>query len=142
MQSTHRPSRESLHMKTALMWANRSLCKRLRVGAVITSGDMKRILSIGYNGPAKGLSHDSCSGIQGNCGCLHAEENAILALRSFENEMIMFTTVFPCKMCAQRIVQAGICKVIFLSEYRNGDGGDVLRNCGVETVAMRQADLA
>ena len=44
-----RPSREEIHMKTAIMWGQRSTCKRpnRKIGCVITSEDMTRILSIG-----------------------------------------------------------------------------------------------
>lgn len=121
-------------MHMAVMWSCRSVCSRLRVGAIITSGDMRQVLSIGYNGPARGLPHNSCTGNPGQCGCLHAEDNAIAQLSaSHHRNLVLFSTAAPCVMCAQRIVNAGIRVVHYQTEYRNDAGLDMLRRCNVHT---------
>lgn len=127
-----------MHMLTCLLWGQRSLCKRAKVGAVITTGDMRRVLSIGYNGPARGLPHDRCRGTQGTCGCLHAEDNAIAQVDSTIPDKAIFLPMWPCEMCAQRIVQANISSVYFLAEYRSSAGVDVLNQCGVR---LQQVEL-
>ena len=126
-----RPTRESLHMQFAMMWASRSLCHRLHVGAVITSPDMRRVLSIGYNGPARGLPHDRCRNTPGNCGCLHAEDNAIAAVDSTIPNKVLFVTHQPCEQCAQRVIQANITQVYYLETYRSDAGAAVLNLAGI-----------
>lgn len=131
-----RPTRECLHMQTAFLWSMRGLDPRLRVGALITSSDMRRILSYGYNGPAKQLPHEYVRDEPGNAGTLHAEENAILGLRTYESNMIMFVTHSPCEMCAQRILQADITRVFYCHRYRITTGLDLLRENGVKVNQM------
>ena len=47
-----RPSFESIYMGLAEAMAERSTCSRLKVGAVITSTDYRKVLAVGYNGNA------------------------------------------------------------------------------------------
>src|SRR5437879_7343806 len=60
MGKIERPSLESLVMDFAMSLTRRATCKRFQVGCVITSEDMTQIYGFGYNGTAKGLSHDDC----------------------------------------------------------------------------------
>jgi dCMP deaminase len=129
-------------MATATMWAARSLCSRLKVGAVITSSDMRRILAIGYNGPAKGLPQDRCkASIPGACGCLHAEDNAIAAVDSTIPNKILFVTHQPCEQCAQRVMQANIAKVFYSLTYRSDAGAALLSSVGIPTVCLPSSPL-
>lgn len=136
----NRPSRAEIHMMTALMWAQRSWCKRPNghVGAVITTSDLRRVLSIGYNGPARGLANDRCRNTAGTCGCIHAEANAIAHVDGTTPNKALFCTVQPCEMCAQLIVQANISKVYFLKDYRNTEGAKILADCNV---TLERVDL-
>lgn len=136
-----RPLRQTLHLVSALMWSKRSVCKRQQNGAIITSGDLKRVLAVGYNGPAKRLSHDRCSGQQGSCGCLHAEENALLQLRTNEVDKVMFCTTAPCQMCAQRIAQSDIREVFYLRKYRSEEGLEVLKQCGIPHILFPVSEV-
>lgn len=141
-----RPSRAELHMLTAMMWAQRSLCAipGRKVGAVITTADMKQILSIGYCGPGSGLPDDNClrtrnliDDAQGSrCTCLHAEDNAIAGVNGTILNKVLFTTLSPCFMCAQRILRSNITMVYYLRAYRNTAGVDALVNRGVQVTAM------
>jgi dCMP deaminase len=126
-----RPARENIHMATALMWSFRSLDPRLRVGAVVTSWDLRRVLSIGYNGPARQLPHSYARNEPGNSGCLHAEDNAIATCDSTIGGKVMFVTHSPCEMCAMRIANSGFSKVWYLFPYRDETGLNLLRKCDV-----------
>lgn len=129
-----RPPRPVLHMLTAFLWSSRSVCRRKdrKCGAVVTSSDLRRIISIGYNGPAKGLPDEECTGLEGNCRCLHAEDNAVSSMRSNEYGAVLFTTMMPCVMCAQRIVQADIDRVYYVESYRSDEGIKILEKCGTK----------
>ena len=127
-----RVKRDVIHMATAYLWSQRSVCSRLKVGAVITTPDLRRVLAIGYNGPAAGLSEDRCSGTPGGCGCLHAEDNAIARVDSTIPEKQLFVTYQPCVMCAQRIVNAGITRVRYMLTYRDDAGAKLLTETQID----------
>ena len=133
-----RPKREIIHMCTALMWGQRSTCKRpnRKIGAVITTDDMTQILSIGYNGPCKGLFNDACRNTEGNCLCLHAEMNAIAKVDSTILNKVLFVTMQPCEMCASLIAQANISMVWYLDSYRTNDGLVILNQCSIKNRQM------
>lgn len=133
-----RLTREEIHMKTAMLWAERSLCKQpnRKVGCVITSSDLRQVLSIGYNGPARHLPNDNCRGAT-PCGCLHAEMNAIAMLRHRTTKVAAFVTMEPCELCAQLLIQAEVCKVYYLNEYRTHEGLSLLDSAGVDVQHMR-----
>jgi len=62
------------------------------------------------------------------CRSLHAEENAILqAARlggvSLKNS-IMYTTTFPCKLCANKIISVGIKEIVYVEAYPDQDSVD------------------
>ncbi len=138
-----RITREEIHMKTAILWSMRSLCKRpsRKIGAVITNLEMDKVLAVGYNGPARQLGNDACRDVIGDCGCLHAEMNAIAKDNSNEPDKIMFVTMSPCGMCASLIAQCGFYRVVYLEEYRNTKGLDILRDCGTMITKMHKEDF-
>lgn len=67
-----RPSFHEIFMKLAWLMNERSTCRRLKVGCVITSVDHRRVYAVGYNGNASGLAND-CDRVGeaavGSCGC-------------------------------------------------------------------------
>lgn len=120
--------------------SRRSTCSRLSVGAVITSLDFKELISYGYNGNYSGGPNTCDRNEAGNCGCIHAENNALNKPRS-RQDMAIFLTDSPCVMCAKLIINAqNIKKVIYKEEYRNIEGIEMLRksNIEVEKYGMEQ----
>src|SRR5438477_11848423 len=96
MGTIERPSLESLVMDFAMSLTRRATCKRFQVGCVITSEDMTQIYGVGYNGTAKGLSHDDCKAYQqGSCGCVDTEVNALITVRPNDPRMVVFVTAQP-----------------------------------------------
>ena len=129
-----RPSFETIYINLASQLARRSTCKRLKVGTVITSTDYRKVLAVGYNGNASGLTNSCDRDEPGNCGCLHSEENAVIncdALRSVEKHV--FVTHLPCVMCAKRLINLGnVRKVFYAESYRVTDSIDVLTKLGID----------
>src|SRR2546430_1071980 len=106
MGKIERPSLESLIMDFAMSLTRRATCKRFQVGCVITSEDMTQIYGFGYNGTAKGLSHEDCrADQQGACGCVHSEVNALIKVRANDPRKVVFVTAQPCITCAKAIVK-------------------------------------
>jgi deoxycytidylate deaminase/dephospho-CoA kinase len=70
------------------------------------------------------------------CLALHAEENAIVNLaRNGTNvpldKCTLYSTTYPCRLCADKIVQVGIRKVIYLEPYPDPQAAIILRHGGV-----------
>lgn len=120
-----RPTKEQMFMAMAVIASQRSTCHRARVGCIVTNADGTAIVSMGYNGNARGLTNDCDTYQQGVCGCLHAEENALLKAPYGQN-LILYTTTSPCLHCAKRILNSSVSKVFYLNKYRNFDGALLL----------------
>ncbi|MBF0205810.1 MAG: CMP deaminase [Oligoflexia bacterium] len=133
-----RISFEEIYMQLALNLAKRSTCKRLNVGAVVVSTDYSRVYGIGYNGNAQGLPNTCDSDEPGNCGCLHAEDNALLKTNGgAELAKIVFVTHAPCAYCAKRMInKGGVRRVYFREKYRSDHGLIILERAGIEVYYM------
>lgn len=115
-------------MSVAVLSSLRSKDPNTQVGACIVN-DGNRIVGIGYNGFPAGCSDDELP--WGRIGeyldtkypyVCHAELNAIL--NSDFGRMTncrMYVNLFPCNECAKLIIQAGIKKVIYISDKYPGD---------------------
>lgn len=132
-----RPSFHDINIRYALSLAERSTCLRgIKVGTVITSKDFRKVLAIGYNGNASGLPNQcDRTGAEavGNCGCLHAEENAVINCDvPRQTEKIVFCTHLPCVACAKRLINlGGVQEVFYLTDYRIRDSLALLEQVGI-----------
>jgi len=126
----NRPDNDTYFMRMAELVATRSTCLRRQVGAVVVKE--KRVLSTGYNGAPKGLKHCAevgCVRMQNNiesgtrhelCRGVHAEQNAVIQAAYFGvsiKDASLYTTNFPCVMCAKILINAGIREVVYKDEY-------------------------
>ena len=126
----NRPDNDEYFMEMAFLVSKRSTCLRRRVGAVIVRD--KHVISTGYNGSPRGTKHCEelgCIRQQMNipsgtrhelCRGVHAEQNAITQAAycgtSVANATI-YTTTFPCSMCAKILINAGITEVVYADGY-------------------------
>ncbi|MDA8227934.1 MAG: deaminase [Desulfitobacterium hafniense] len=65
------------------------------------------------------------------CRSLHAEENAILNVARFGSAVALkgstlYTTTYPCNLCANKIVQTGIKKIVYMEPYPMKEAKDIL----------------
>lgn len=133
-----RISKRDYYLGIAAAVAQRSTCIRRQYGAVIVKDD--RIISTGYNGSARGEVNccdtgecwRAANGIPHGeryeaCRAVHAEDNAIsqagreaigayLYLAGFENGRVIAAE--PCEMCARKIKNAGITRVVTTEEEK------------------------
>ncbi len=144
-----RPSWEDYFMDIAVLVAKRSTCIRRTVGAVIVKD--KRILTTGYNGAPTGLRHcieTGCVREKLNvpsgerhelCSGIHAEQNAIIQA-AFHGVSIrgatLFCTHFPCAICAKMIINAGIRKIYYQSDYADHRSGEYLKEADVALIKL------
>lgn len=68
------------------------------------------------------------------CTALHAEERALLNARGRDlTETTLYTTTFPCMLCAEKIIQAGIRDVFYIEAYPDVHGLILFKEAEVET---------
>lgn len=158
-----RISREEMFSQVCQIVAQRSTCLRSQVGAILVKDG--RIISIGYNGPVSGMpacediypwtKHDmnrgklpsemvdslkqkACMGPGCTRSC-HAETNAIAFAAKAGMSVdgcTMYCTMSPCINCAKVIVNSGIRKLVYLEDYRDQSGVDLLRRAGVGVLKL------
>lgn len=121
------------YMRMAQEWSRLSHCTRKKVGALIVKDGM--IISDGYNGTPTGFPND-CEDAQGltHWYVLHAEANAIMKVaRSTNNarNATLYLTHSPCKECSKLILQAGIKRLVYLNDYKDPSGLDLLEKGGI-----------
>lgn len=133
-----RPSFETIYLKLAIALSERSGCKRLKVGTVITTTDFRKVLAVGYNGNAMGLPNTCDREDPGNCGCLHSEENAIINCDSSRYiEKLVFVTHLPCVACAKRLMNLGEVKTVYYAQdYRIKDSIELLNKAGIQVMKI------
>ena len=70
------------------------------------------------------------------CRALHAEEMAIIGLAGISKpnngELILYTTTFPCNLCANKIVAAGIKRIWYAEPYTMEESRNILVKAGVK----------
>jgi len=130
-------------MQITELVASRSTCDRAWVGCVLVNNS-NRIVSTGYNGSVSGNPH--CDDVghtmrDGHCiATIHAEMNALLYCAkegiSVKN-CSAYVTHFPCLNCTKSLIQAGIKKIYYKSDYRIDEYALVLlKNNNVEYEKM------
>ena len=130
--SKRRPDWDKHFLNIAKIVATRSSCLRRSVGCVIVQD--KRILASGYNGAPAGIEHCDVRGCireQKNvpsgenhemCWGLHAEQNALIqcAVHGASCKGAnLYSTTFPCSICAKMIINAGIKQVFYHEQYND-----------------------
>ncbi|KAL4496959.1 hypothetical protein ABPG72_002115 [Tetrahymena utriculariae] len=136
----YKPNWDEYFMRLAVEVKKRSNCNKRSVGAILISKE-KRILSTGYNGTPllmKDCFYGGCERCNNNteqgkgldqCWCIHAEENCLLdigARTCKQLEGTLYTTLFPCKMCAKIIIQSGINRLVYLEDFDNNRSKDII----------------
>ena len=122
------------YLRMAHEWSKLSHCKRKQVGSIIVKNGM--IISDGYNGAPAGFDN-CCENDEGatHWYVLHAEANAISKVaRSTNNaqDSTLYLTMSPCKDCCKMILQVGIKRVVYSTQYRDNLGLELLQTAGIE----------
>lgn len=116
------------YLQMAEIWATNSTSERLKVGCLVVKDRL--IISDGYNGTPAGFDNN-CEDRSGNTKpeVLHAEANAITKLATSTQSSVdatIYITAAPCVECAKLIIQAQIKRVVYLHDYKNMDGINLL----------------
>jgi dCMP deaminase len=148
------------YLQMAKIWSTNSYAIRHKVGAIIVKDGI--IISDGFNGTPAGFENECeeaipcghiCSNLfDKNCGLcserklqtkpyvLHAEANAILKVAKSANSTegaTLYCTLSPCIECAKLIIQAGIIRVVYIEEYRDVAGLELLKRANIEIEQLK-----
>lgn len=156
-----RPTWDQTWLNVATVVAQRSLCVRDQVGAVIVD-PRNRIVATGFNGPPSGFVHNGqpcahwCKRVMmaqmsekhglaldySDCPSSHAESNALSVCdRSVREGGIIYVTSQVCFGCAKMIANSGLSQVVIREtpkrDYRDPDKSyDFLEKCGITVVTV------
>ena len=138
---------DQYYMSLALRVAELSHGVRAKVGScLVTDSD---ITVLGTNGKPKPLGNQleelKPVGLENGCvvkglhlvtseSVIHAELNTILKCAK-EGVSVkgatVYTTLSPCVSCSSMLASCGIERLVYLQEYRDTKGIDILKECGI-----------
>lgn len=126
------------YMKMAIAMSELSYAQRKKVGCIIVSAE-DQVISQGFNGTPSGM--DNCceetlpdGTLKTLPWVLHAEANAISKCAKYGSTTkgaTVYVTLSPCIECSKLIIQAEIERVVYLEDYRDNSGPNLLRKCGI-----------
>lgn len=142
---------DTYFMNIAEAASTRSTCIRRKVGAVLVKNNA--IISTGYNGAPKGLTHcidneEIClrnkfnieSGKQLDiCRAVHAEQNTIIQANNLgvnTEGATIYVNTFPCLTCAKMLINAGIKRVVYSNVYSDKLSKLILEEADIECVQI------
>ena len=135
------PSQNKLdqyYMSLALRVAELSHGVRGKVGScLVTENDLT---VLGTNGLPKSLGNElefvefGCGSLTSKKEVIHAELNTVLKCAkegvSVKGATI-YTTLSCCVQCASMLASCGVKRVVYLEEYRDTKGIEILKQCGI-----------
>jgi dCMP deaminase len=140
-------------LRIAGLVAERSTCRRRKVGAVLVRD--KRILATGYNGAPHGLPHCDEAGCLREamkikpserieiCRGIHAEQNAIVQAAMFginASGAKLYCTHEPCITCTKILINSGVQEICVSQRYPDKLAQKMLREAGIRVrVISRKA---
>jgi dCMP deaminase len=144
-----RPSWDDYFYRLTSDVAERSTCRRRKVGALIVKD--KRILATGYNGVPTGIEHCLTRGClreelgipsgekQELCRGVHAEQNAVIQAAKYGTAIegaMLYCTNQPCITCAKILINAGIREIVFFNAYPDTLAEEMLAEANVKVRTM------
>ncbi len=142
-----RISKDEYFMNIALEVSRRSTCTRRQIGAIIVS-EHGEIKSTGYNGNPRGMPHCGEMGcirdklkIQSGtrletCTAVHAEQNALIQAGTNARGSTIYSTIVPCPICARMIMNAQVARVVYIGNYSDLSGLELLEQVGIKVTRM------
>ena len=139
---------DETYMGTALLHAKLSKARRAQVGAVLVTSH--GVTLTGYNGTPTGRSND-CELLQTwhegpvyvtKPEVIHAELNCIMKAAREGVSCIgatVYVTLSPCIQCSAMLVQAGVKRVVYMQQYRDVTGIELLQDCGILVQSFEQS---
>jgi dCMP deaminase len=144
-EPTPRLNTDAYYLKLASVIAERSTCRRRKVGAVAVKD--KFLLTTGYNGAPSGFEDCLKLGCLRNelkipsgerteiCRAIHAEQNVIIQA-ALHGVSIKGSTIYctnsPCVLCTKMLINAGISRFVYTERYNDDTFVDMFREAKIQ----------
>lgn len=136
-----RPSWDQVWSDVVFNISRRSPDPSFKVAAIVVTEDNTQLLSLGYNGDHAGGPNCRESDSPGDSGFIHAEVNALIKLDfNSPKRKKMYVSLSPCKMCAKAIINARIDEVVYVDQYRDLSGVELLQNAGIKVRQLSEVE--
>ena len=129
MTTFSRLDSDEYFLQIAKLVAERSTCRRRKVGCVLVD-TQKHIVATGYNGGPSGFTHCldvPCEGASApsgtdldKCFAVHAEVNAFLQLTS-EDNLTAYLSTTPCFTCAKMLCNSKVVRIVAHEWYSHDE---------------------
>ena len=140
MLTYSRPPVDHYFLQMAELVAQRSTCRRRQVGCVLVNSD-NHVVATGYNGvpthfthcldvPCEGATAPSGESLE-KCLAVHAEQNALLQLRS-DDLLTAYLTVTPCITCAKMLANSRVTRIVANCEYVQSLAVEILQKACIK----------
>lgn len=136
-------------MMMAFVAASRANCLNRAVGSILVTSDNGSVIATGYNGVPRGLPHcQTCRRREEGFGpgeglhrsrAEHSERSVIEQAAKYGRKTeggILYVTDMPCSECTKAIINAGIKKIYYCSEYPGTEAREMLAAVGIEIVKL------
>ena len=140
MTNYSRIDKSEYFLRIAELVAERSTCRRRKVGCVLVN-PINHIVATGYNGAPSGFPHcldQPCEGATSpsgvdldKCMAVHAEINSLLQLTSVD-KLTAYVTTTPCFNCAKILANSKITKIIAREWYVHEGIRELLDTAGIQ----------
>lgn len=135
-----RPHVDKYFLQMAKLVAQRSTCRRRQVGCVLVDSD-NHVVATGYNGvptkfphcldiPCEGATAPSGESLD-KCLAVHAEQNALLQLRS-NDWLTAYLTVTPCITCSKMLANSRVKRIVANCEYTQSLAVEILARANIQ----------
>jgi len=129
---------DEVYMGTALLHAGLSKAIRAKVGAVLVT--KVGITLSSFNGTATGLPNECEDTLEDGSlvtknHVIHSELNCIIKAAKEGVSVTgstIYTTLSPCCACSALLIQAGVERVVYLKEYRDKTGINLLKSARIK----------
>jgi dCMP deaminase len=69
---------------------------------------------------------------------VHAEQNALIQAGTNSRGSTIYSTIVPCPICARMILNAQIARVVYIDDYSDLAGVELLKQAGVKITRMNK----
>ncbi len=131
---------DNYFLQMACLVAERSTCRRRKVGCVLVDSE-NHVVATGYNGVPTHFPHcidTPCEGatapsgqVLEKCLAVHAEQNAFLQVRS-NDTLTAYLTVTPCITCAKMIANSKVTRIVAKEPYVQSMATKILESAKIK----------
>jgi dCMP deaminase len=76
------------------------------------------------------------------CTAVHAEQNALIQAGTNSRGSTLYSTIVPCPICARMTLNAQVARVVYIGDYSDLSGVELLKQAGAKVTRLDKKDFA